>query len=278
MGSSASKPARKFTGTLPKTAVPVTRAKVNPLPSQKLKEQYEQRFLEEQNAGAEESLRAHSLTQAEAQAKMEGSGTADGSFMSVSGAYKKPDFDASFLKKKLQAKVPEGKDGFDPLVETAFNPDFVQSISQLGRQIHAHDVRQKMDPNTVAVQQLSNRRALFQKGQQELDLQNEGSSKEGGLRTMLHPRTLAAVINDVHDARFDELRITKDYQLSGDFLKTLGTRFRVAANVVAIEEDQKEDEVGGTPKSGVSEGPSVLDGAGERVSQERLKELQLRLN
>lgn len=279
MGNSASRPARKFTGTISKTAAPVSRANVNPLPPQKLKEQYEQRYMNQQKEASEEALQSRSPTQAEVQQKGQSSHLSDESFTSVSGTYKKPEFDASFLKKKLDSKVPEGKDGFDPQVETSFNPDFVNSISQLGRQIQSHDVRQKMDPNTVAVQQLSNRRALFKKGQQELELQNENSPNEAVIRTMLHPRTLGAVISDIHDPRFDERRITKDYQLSADFVKTLGKRFRVAANVVAIQEDQKEGEVGGTAKAvGGNGGPNVYDGAGERLSEQRLKELQLRLN
>lgn len=305
MGNKASKPSRKLAGTISKNAKPtVTRSSnINQLPSQSLKQQYEQHSIQEESHKALNG--AIPLTP---QDQTIGKTTPDESLNQTppQSSYNQGTFDALFLKKKLNQNeklapknepdvtLPEGKDGFDPQVGSQYNEKYVNSIFQLGKQIQSQSMDQKFDPNIRALKQLDNRKSLFEKGQQELQHQMDPNSGENGpekeqkevKRTMIHPRTLTAVLSDLKDSRVSNSTLAKDYQLHESFLSELGDRFTVATNTVIIEEEAKEGEI--APKIGaVARAKAAADGdqllmdyngeVGERVNAQRLKTLQSRL-
>lgn len=167
-------------------------------------------------------------------------------------------FDAAFLKKKLSSKeassqvpsgqvpsgqvssgqVPSGKDGFDPheAGTSTYNDQFLKSINQLGKQIHSHSVDPKKITDSLAVRQLQQRKNLFNQGKKE---EESESSK-----TMVSPKVLASILNDVNDPRVADDVIIRDYKLNPEFITKLGHRFKVAKNVVLMEEKVKEGEIG----------------------------------
>lgn len=304
MGNKASKPTRKLADTISKNAKPtVTRSSnINQLPSQSLKQQYEQHSIQEENHKA-----LSGAIPLAPQDQTIGKTTPDESLNQAppKTSYNQGKFDASFLKKKLNQNeklspknepnvtLPDGKDGFDPQVGSQYNEEYVKSIFQLGKQIQSQSMDQKFDPNIPALKQLDNRKSLFEKGQQELQHQMDPDSSASGpkeqkevKRTMIHPRTLTAVLSDLKDSRVSNSTLAKDYQLHESFLSELGDRFTVATNTVIIEEEAKEGEI--APKIGaIARAKAAADGdqllmdyngeVGERVNVERLKTLQSRL-
>lgn len=302
MGNKASKPTRKLAKTVSEHANPtVNRASnINQLPSELLKQQYQQHYIQQESHKA--------LQGSTPLASQDQSLTPDESLNQTPApaSYQPGKFDAAFLKKKLnqndklvsktgpepEVTLPEGKDGFDPQVGNQYNPEYVNSIFQLGKQIQTQTMDQKFDPNILALKQLNNRKSLFEKGQQELQHQMEpnpnGAQHEDPevVRTMIHPRTLTAILTDLKDPRVDNSTITKDYQLHPSFVEELGHRFKVATNAIIIEEDVKEDEI--APKIGnVAKARVAADGdqlmmdyngeVGETINTQRLKTLQSRL-
>lgn len=269
MGNKASKPARKLTNTLSQ-AQTVTRSGHVPLPLEQLKAQYQQKSEVEAPPPPSQSSQLQ--------------------------------FDSAYLHKKLKQKqtnekketkelgeaisnegvmghVPEGKDGFDPQMP---DPSFVSSIHQLGRQIQSHSVRQSNDINVLALKQLKNRKRLFEQGQRELELQKDQTETNDTARTMVHPRTIGAILKDIEDPRVSRENILLDYQLHPDTLDALSKRFRVAKNVVVLEEQTKEDEIGHKPAQLRMEADDkMLDYSGElgeNINSDRLKSLQSRLD
>lgn len=173
-------------------------------------------------------------------------------------------------------EVPQGKDGGDPQVSQAF----VDSITQLGRQILSNSAKPPSDQlNVRALKQLLNRKLLYERGQQEVDSQ---VNNEGVKRTMIHPRTLSAVLSAVHENGANLTSVMEDYQLDKSFLQDLG-RFQPASTVVVIEDARKEDEIGPKPDQPVpvvASEKAMNDYEGEmaeEVNSERLRELKRRL-
>ncbi|OBA19831.1 hypothetical protein METBIDRAFT_44642 [Metschnikowia bicuspidata var. bicuspidata NRRL YB-4993] len=254
MGNKASKPARKLTGSLSNAG------KINnpsslriQLPSQELKDRFE-------NSGAE-------LAQANEK-------------MAKSNHHTSNDPDSNVERgtqgSATVANGPEGKDGMDPQADQ----NYINFINNLGRQIHSHSEGNKGEKvNVRALKQLLNRKNLHKKGQDEVQAQLESTSTT---RSMVHPRTLTAIIYALHDPRVSHDNVMKDYQLSPEFLNNMD-RFKVAENMVVIEDDIKEDEIGpkfGQPVSRAASDPSLMNengAVGESVNSDRMKKLRSRL-
>lgn len=240
MGQSTSKPARKLTKTLGDATKTVNRSsKINQLPSSSLKQQFEENYHNELKHNQHDTAQ-------------------------VAGDH--ASFDPSYLKKKLEtsgasknnelarhqatSNLPEGKDGLDPheAGTSTYDSGFVDSINHLGRQIQSHTPNVRANPNSNALKQLKFRKQLYEEGENELKSQKEPEdgqhSSSEVLRTMVHPRTLNAILMDIRDPRINNESITKDYQLSPTFLQELGTRYKACTNTVIIEEKTKEGEIG----------------------------------
>lgn len=163
-------------------------------------------------------------------------------------------FDAKALKKRLDGKqqvIPEGKDGFDPQVEgtSTYDTDFLKSINHLGKQIQSVEVKQNFNKNALPLRQLRQRKDLYVAGEKnKLDLEHDN--------TTIHPQTLTSILNDIHDPRMSEERIMANYKIDKEFMAKLG-RFRVAKNVVLMEEDTKSGEIG--HKTNVARSPEYTD-------------------
>ncbi|KAM9914043.1 hypothetical protein OXX59_000498 [Metschnikowia pulcherrima] len=251
MGNKVSKPARKLTGTISHAsdiAKPST-SRIQ-LPSKELKDRFENSASEPAN---------------EKVAKSSDSEVKKNDLSSRPG-------DSALSKEN----VPEGKDGMDPQADQ----NYINFINNLGRQIHSHSEGSNTEQvNVRALKQLLNRKNLYKKGQDEVKAQLESSS---GARTMIHPRTLTGILYALNDPRVSRESVMKDYQVDADFMKNL-ERFKVAENVVIIEEQAKEDEIGpkvGQPVARAATDPSLMNENGsvsESVNQERLKELRSRL-
>lgn len=174
----------------------------------------------------------------------------------------------SLASTALPSNVPEGRDGMDPSADAAF----INSINQLGRQIKSYTAQNTGQMDVRALKQLINRKRLYSEGQKEVEAQMSAEAT----RTMLHPRTLTAVLNAVRDGTTLPAEIAKDYQVEPGFLDHMA-RFRVADRIVVIEEQTKEDEIG--PKA--SQPPVLMmdyEGAmGEEANNGRLNELRKRL-
>ncbi|ODV76926.1 uncharacterized protein CANTADRAFT_8501 [Suhomyces tanzawaensis NRRL Y-17324] len=232
MGSGASKP-RKLAKSAETAAKSVNRATVNQLPPKSLHAKFEQNHINaelKKHDNVDESMNQNP----------------------TQSTYQSNGFDPKLLKKKLnqntgltkpEHNLPEGKDGFDPheAGTSTYDNQYVSNINNLGRQIHSH-TPQHASEHSLALKQLKHRKAIFEEGEKEVQSQMDKSSN--GIRTMVHPHTLGAILNDIHDKRVDSERITLDYQLHSDFVKELGTRFKVASNTVIIEEKTKDDELG----------------------------------
>lgn len=287
MGSKISKPTRKLGDTISKNANPkINRSSdVNQLPSQFLKEKYEQNAIQKElKSNKDYRTPDESLNQ--------------GGDMHILGSSTK--FDPKYLNKKLKNSSkapsqeenptfqgPEGKDGFDPQVG-ANNQAFINSVSNLGKSIHSSDANTGINPNFASLKQLRNRKALYERGQKELEHQMDPygpassstmNEQNEVIRTMIHPRTLGAILNDLKDPRMTPERITQDYQLHSTFIRDLGTRFKVATTTKVIEEKTKDDEI--APKV-VPVDKAMMDygkngDAAETVDKKRLKTLQSRL-
>lgn len=258
MGGSASKPARKLTKNIVNTDK-ITRSSRAHLPPQTLKEQFEKSAAAQ--AEAQEAPKTNDKQQSEKsqneepQNKNQQVAPQQHRFQSPAG------------------NNPPGKDGMDPTADQAF----IDSISKLGRQIKSEDVKQPNQQLDVrALKQLLNRKALYEKGQKEV--KDQLDSLLSHKRTMIHPKTLLAILNAYHDEGVTNETVLKDYELSADFFQNLN-RFKVAQNIVPLQEDTKEDEVGPrTEKDRVrvheTDEEHGIDGD---VGKERLKELRKRL-
>ncbi|CAG85494.1 DEHA2B12320p [Debaryomyces hansenii CBS767] len=290
MGNKASKPSRKLANTISKNANPnINRSSnVNQLPSEFLKEKYEQNAIQKElKAQQEKSTPDESLNQ--------------GDQMHILNSNN--EFDPKLLNKKLknsqQAKsqvpaqqqnqtpqMPEGKDGFDPHVGS-YDQNFINSVTNLGKNIHSSRSASQINPNFSALTQLRNRKALYEKGQKEVETQmdphgpasasHRGENKDV-IRTMIHPRTMGAILNDLRDPRVSKDGITLDYQLRPGFLEDLGSRFKVATTTQSLEEHTKDDEI--APKEAPNKSMMDFnenDELAETVDQNRLNELKGRL-
>lgn len=171
----------------------------------------------------------------------------------------------SFDRQPQNAKP--GKDGMDPSADQGF----INSINRLGRQIETHSARNPAEQHDVtALKQLHSRKQLFEKGEKELDSQK---NDHASTRTMIHPKTLTAVLNALQDGSAAE-EVQKDYLVSADFLQNL-KRFQAARNVVVLDEKIKEDEVGPKNAPAGRRGDETLELDPEH--QERLLRLRKRL-
>ena len=246
MGLTTSKPTRKLTKALADATKTVNRSSdINQLPSLRLKQQFEENYNKQAPNVNTVPVPDESTNNQEFKLDTNAS------------------FDPSFLKKKLKhnkelthsqvkTNLPEGKDGFDPheAGTSTYDSQFVSSINNLGRQIHSHSASVNVNPNSNALKQLKFRKQLFEQGENELkshkDPKDSGdfASTDMLLRTMVHPRTLGAILTDMRDPRIKNESTIKDYQLSPTFLQELGTRYKVCTNTVIIEEKTKEGEIG----------------------------------
>lgn len=251
MGNKASRPARKLTNTIVHTG-PVVRSSQPHLPSQ------------EEMLNLEQTSRARA-TKSEEQGKEQ---------------TEQPQQNANpgqlSRNENTDAQGPEGKDGMDPTADKAF----IDSISMLGRQIQSHSARNPAEQlDVTALKQLLNRKVLYEKGQNEVKAQ---LNAQQDTRTMIHPRTLTAILNAINEHKAAPLEVLKDYQVQEAFLENL-SRFRVASNMVIIEEDHKDDEIGpkiGQPTARAASEGSMIDYNGdmtEAVNQDRIKQLRKRL-
>ncbi|RLV94559.1 hypothetical protein JA1_001657 [Spathaspora sp. JA1] len=234
MGASASKQGRKLTKVVSENAKGKTlnrTSNINPLPSQTLKDRSKQSHVSTEPA--KDDSHQESITQ-QPQDIQKG-------FRSASS------FDPGFLSKKLnrQSVIPEGKDGGDPQVEgtDTYQKGFVNSVTELGKQIHSVEFDHlKMNKNILALQQLKSRKTISEIGEQELENEKNSANGTSAYKTMVHPHTLTAILSDLQDPRMTPESITKDYQLSPDFLKELGDKFQVPTNTMPIEEEKPPEE------------------------------------
>lgn len=253
MGSSASRPARKLTKTIVNTDK-ILRSSKAQLPPKALREQFENSQAQETTPEASQQQSPNTFEQPR--------GNDRGSQNLAPHSTPNTQF----------ANHPPGKDGMDPTADQAF----IDSISKLGRQIRSEEAKSPNSQlNVRALKQLLNRKALYEKGQKEVKDQLDPELVH--LRTMIHPKTLLSILLAFHDEGITKETVLKDYELSPEFLENL-SRFKVAQNVVAIEEDTKEDEVG--PK--ISKDRVRAPETDERDSEgdfenERLKMLRKRL-
>lgn len=258
MGSKASKPARKLTNTIANTAS-IARSSKPHLPSAELKQQYEQQISRGREPQLEHPENAENRNENTKSENTHMSHTSDSLHRQFGGN-----------------AAAEGKDGMDPTADKAF----IDSINKLGRQIRTHTARDPTNQlNVMALKQLLNRKTLYEKGQNEVKAQLESHHDS---RTMIHPRTLTAIINAVNDHHTAPKYVMEDYHVERAFLNNLG-RFKVASNMVIIEEDRKDDEIGpktGQPRARAAGEGSMIDYNGdmtETVNQERIKQLRKRL-
>lgn len=257
MGNKASRPARKLTKNIVNTG-PVARTSQPHLPSQELKEKYEKR-------GAV-NVDQNNLETKETQGQ--GDSHTDGTSQKLAHRNERIS--------PQQPQGPEGRDGMDPTADKGF----IDSINRLGRQIQSHTAANPAEQfDVTALKQLLNRKTLYEKGQNEVKAQLESQQDA---RTMIHPRTLTAILNSINDHKASSEELMKDYQVGKAFLDNL-SRFKVASNVVIIEEDRKDDEIGpkmGQPTARAAIEGSMIDYNGdmtELVNQERIKQLRKRL-
>ncbi|KAM3124403.1 hypothetical protein CJJ07_002057 [Candidozyma auris] len=251
MGSSASRPARKLTKNIVNTDK-ISRSSKAQLPPQSLRDKFEKS--------------GEQAPQAEAQAKeqqQQQQQTPNNNLAHQSNRF----------QQSAQQNGPPGKDGMDPTADQAF----IDSISKLGRQIRSEAAQTPghQQLNVRALKQLRNRKALYEKGQKEVEDQLD--SQQPHSRTMIHPKTLTAILNAYHDETVTDETLQKDYELSADFLQNL-KRFKVAQNIVPLQEDTKEDEVGPRTEKDRVRVAETDEGAAEGdFEAERLKQLRKRL-
>lgn len=276
MGSSASKPSRKLASTIQKGAgdalLASRKTNVNTLPSDSLKEKY---------------IQHNDPNNVETHLPLSDPSSFRGSVA----------LDTSKLAKKIgkkqeqeQVQLPEGKDGFDPHI----TQEFSDSVMKLGAQIQSHYVDPRLNQEFSALKQLRNRKNLHIRGEKENEDEMNGVPQSS--RTMIHPRSLGGLLSDLRDPRVSEERILEDYKLHPDFLKELGTRFKLATTTLIIKEEAKEGEVlvqnsapsnsgevsaSISPMTSTNAGANGIDGdeAGQlkEIDPERLKQLRNRL-
>lgn len=160
---------------------------------------------------------------------------------------------------------------------------------KLGSQIQSHSINPNLDKGNAALRQIHNREELYKIGQQEAEDEKNGELK---IRTVIHPRNLGGLLNDLSDPRVSRERILEDYQLDSNFLTELGDRFRLATQMAIIEEEAKDGEIMVQNTAPSSSGDSVTppsnngkmvkqeydeNGSLNEVDPERLKTLKNRL-
>ena len=201
-------------------------------------------------------------------------------------------FDAAKLGRKLQArqrlselqKQPENKDGYDPDI----GPDagFSLAVMRLGAQIHSKSENSPIDRNFSGILQLQSRKLQHEIGEREN--RTDLPPPPGG-RTMVHPRTLGAILNDIKDPRTNSELVTADYGLHKDFLSQLGWRFQTAEVVLHEKEEAKDGEIlvqdtapspNGTNFGNETAATHEMDADGhlKEIDPERFQKLKLRLD
>lgn len=261
MGNSASK-TRRLASEVSKTANsgPVVRSNVNQLPNEALKAQYLKHSTEPQE-----------LTTTSTSTPQPQDLTPDS----------KVSLGVSLSSETERVVGPPGKDGHDP---QELHKDFIQSVVDLGRQIHSTDANGNAS-NALALRQLRNRKNLFNIGQKQLELQKQGKAVNS---TMVNPHTLSAILDALAEANANTNSIAADYNVSPEFLALLGTRFSVARTFAPLQEATKEGQI----SSQNAEAKSALsvnqrseqslmmdpnDELAESVSSKRLQQLKSRL-
>lgn len=289
---------RVSTRRLPETASKAVNTNkssiLNQLPSQSLKNSYEKHSQEEMQRQASLDPKQEGRLKNEGGSEKEtlegnvGNGStqphtqlSQNTTQSFGSSGRRTDFASN------ENNVPEGKDGHDPQVSPEQEKYFIDSITQLGKQVHSTSQTARSRPDSMALKQLQFRKSLFQKGQKELEQQKDpqgpmmgGGANGGGSveRTMIHPRTLGAILKDLEDPRTTNSMILQDYQLSPDFLSGL-ERFKVASTVYIEPKEDKEGEI--APAVGET-GKTLLDydeagEVGEKMDQRRVEKLKSRL-
>lgn len=288
MGSSVS--TRKLPETASK-AISVKRTPgVNHLPSDSLKRQYEKHqeeigqahvkqasSLGQNDDSSQQSVSTNNSTHIGSQSPAKHAQSSAGS---LNGA--------SRFSQTANENHPEGKDGLDPQMSPAQEKLFIDSITLLGKQIHSSSETQRSDMDSMALRQLHFRKSVFQRGEKELELLKDpqgsaASTKESACasdteRTMIHPRTLGAILTDLEDSRTTKAGIMEDYRVSSEFLDGL-KRFKVATTVYV---EPKEDKEGEIATQSEEPGKTLLDydgssEIGERMDLQRINKLKGRL-
>ncbi|KAJ9113477.1 hypothetical protein QFC19_000397 [Naganishia cerealis] len=285
---------RVSTRRLPETASKAVNAKkssiVNQLPTQSLKNSYEKHSQEEMQRQAFLDPKQEGHLKNDETSKKETSEGGSTQLHSQLSQNNTQSFGSSGRRTDIATSsnnVPEGKDGYDPQVSPEQEKYFIDSITQLGKQVHSTSQTARSRPDSMALKQLQFRKSLFQKGQKELEQQKDpqgpmmsGGANGGGSveRTMIHPRTLGAILKDLEDPRTTKSMILEDYQLAPGFLSGL-ERFRVASTVYIEPKEDKEGEI--APAVGEPERTLLdYDGAGEvgeKMDQQRVEKLKSRL-
>lgn len=288
MGNKASKPSRKLANTISKGSNPsINRSSnINQLPSEFLKERSQQNAIQrELKSQQNQDTPDESLNQGDQMHTLNSNTKFDPTFLSKKLKNSQQAKLQSSQQQDRTSQVPEGRDGHDPQVNS-HDQDFIKSVTSLGKNIHSRTAQSQMNPDFSALTQLKNRKTLYEKGQKELEQQMDphgsasvhNSGSTDFVRTMIHPRTMGAILNDLLDHRVTNERIALDYQLSPGFLEELGTRFKVATTTKPIEEDAKEDEISHkeTPNKSMMD-LTENEELSETVDQERLNTLKNRL-
>lgn len=265
MGNKASRPARKLTNTIVNNGG-IKRSSQPHLPTQ---EQISNFQNSQQNNEINETSTARPESETSTQNEAD-------TTKPDSKSTRTEQLPGELLRNKSHLNSPEGRDGQDPTADKAF----IDSISRLGRQIQLHTARNPAEQlDVTALKQLLNRKALYEKGQNEVKAQ---LNSQQDTRTMIHPRTLTAILNAINEHKTSPDEVLKDYQVDQAFLQNL-ERFKVAQNMVILEEEHKDDEIGpkiGQPTARAASESSMIDYNGdmtERVNEDRLKKLRKRL-
>lgn len=287
--------AKVSTRRLPDTASKAVLANkansMNQLPSQSLKTQYEKHAMEQlhhqdmKNTNSEHQNT--SISQNESTSGTKGAQQAQNTAHNSRGGQVESTISNREELAAREHNMPEGKDGHDPQMSPAQERYFIESITQLGKQVHASS-QTAPHVDSLALKQLKFRKSLFLKGQKELEHQkdpqgpalhtSDGPEVTSVQRTMLHPRTIGAILKDLEDPRMTNEAILRDYQLAPEFLKGLGC-FKVASTIYIEPKEDKEGEI--TTVEGES-GKTLLDYDGaseldEKLDKERVSKLKSRL-
>lgn len=268
MGNKASKPARKLQDTVARgTKLDINKSgKVNTLPSQKLKDKFEQAHVQsveterkEQSIGDKEEKIKHGVED-------DHLGRSNESRETIS-----------------DRAMPEGRDGFDPQGKPN-NQGFLDAVTKLGKNINTVSDQSKFDLNSPAIRQLRRRKALYEQGQEEQKMQhlpntvNPGDAKASS-RTMVNSTMLTSILDALQDHRMSNERIAEEYNLKPDFLSGLYPRFKVATNAVILEDKTDHSEIS-SRQAPAQRYLSLFDGKGkepETINTERMQVYRNRL-
>lgn len=247
MGNKVSRPARKLTESVDAAYEPlanVSRKKVQ-LPTAELKARKERGFRRQEEA----AIRTNK----------------------INGASNNNN---NTTMQSAEQKIRVGKDGRDPQANQAY----IDLISDLGRQIHSKNaLTEQPQANVTALKQLLNRKKLHLAGQKEAEAHRDANCRK---RTMINPKTLTAIIDVMNDSHSTNSEVAREFQLQESFLSSL-KRYKVAHNVVIIEEHARDDEIGPIkgkkPRRQPSKDDSQSDWPTIFSDDERIKELKKRL-